>query len=64
MTIPFFCIFLAFLLNMFSKAPVALAMSGFDSWPSELSLCNGCATLARARGRTEAGGSAKGGGEI
>ena len=35
MTIPFFCIFLAFLLNMISKAPVALAMSrrpgGYDN---------------------------------
>lgn len=30
MTIPFFCIFLAFLLNMVSKAPVALAMARQD----------------------------------
>jgi uncharacterized MAPEG superfamily protein len=35
MTIPFFCIFIAFLLNMISKAPVALAMArrpgGYDN---------------------------------
>ena len=30
MTIPFFCIFLAFLLNMVSKAPVAIAMARHD----------------------------------
>jgi len=28
MTIPYFCVFLAFLLNIVSKAPVALAMQG------------------------------------
>jgi uncharacterized MAPEG superfamily protein len=30
MTIPFFCIFLAFLLNMVSKGPVAIAMARQD----------------------------------